>query len=200
MRISRRWQSRSAGLLQQKCAIPLAETFRSCGKNGKHQGCRAACRRGDRDGLGDAERVGSGQRGDPAARMGGGEAVGYSPNAIARSLRLGKSRLIGIGHRRHHQSVLLPSMVRTMEKRRSRRATRSSCATPTTTPSANSPMLAQLRAQHVAGILLMPLGRGADYVQPSPRHNLPPMSPSTNACRAWRATSSASTTAPPRAC
>ena len=35
------------------------------------------------------------------------DAVGYSPNAIARSLRLGKSRLIGIGHRRHHQPVLL---------------------------------------------------------------------------------------------
>src|SRR5712691_7329701 len=100
--------------------------------------------------------------------------VGYSPNAIARSLRLGKSRLIGVvvgditnpfwasmvrvvenaAIAAHHHSVIVCNS----DDHEERELT----------------ILDQLRAQHVAGILITPVGRSAGYVQRLGRRDLPP--------------------------
>jgi LacI family transcriptional regulator len=101
------------------------------------------------------------------------EAVGYSPNAIARSLRLGKSRLIGvvIGD---IANPFWGAMVRVVEKIAI--AANYSIIVCNTDDDEERELLtlAQLRAQHVAGILLTPIGRGEDYVRRLERGHLPP--------------------------
>ena len=142
----------------------------------------------------------SGQRRDPAARLGGGRsAVGYSPNAVARSLRSGKSRLIGLVIGDIANPFWRP-LVRVVEK--VALAAGYSIIVCNTDEDAERElaMLDQLRAQHVAGILLTPIGRGEDYVRRLEARNLRRWSPWTNACRDSPATMSGSTTAPPPAC
>ena len=101
-------------------------------------------------------------------------AVGYSPNAIARSLRLGKSRLIGVvvGD---ITNPFWAAMVRVVEN--------VAIAADYSIIVCNSDdreereliILDQLRAQHVAGILITPIGRSPGYVQRLSRHDLPPL-------------------------
>jgi LacI family transcriptional regulator len=102
------------------------------------------------------------------------EAVGYAPNAVARSLRLGKSRLIGLAIA-DITNPFCSSMVRTMEN--AAIAAGYSIIVCMTDDDAKRELavLAQLRAQHVAGIVLMPVGRGADYLKLLDAHSQPPI-------------------------
>jgi LacI family transcriptional regulator len=101
-------------------------------------------------------------------------AVGYSPNAIARSLRLGKSRLIGlvVGD---ITNPFWGSMVRIVEA--VALAAKYSVIVCNTDDDVERELaiLDQLRGQHVAGILLTPLGEGQDYVRRLESRNLPPL-------------------------
>jgi LacI family transcriptional regulator len=100
------------------------------------------------------------------------KAVGYSPNAVARSLRLGKSRLIG---------VVLGDITNPFCTALIRVAERAALAAGYSIIVCNTDedsgrelmMLDQLRAQHVAGILLTATGLGADYVRRLHRPDLP---------------------------
>jgi LacI family transcriptional regulator len=102
------------------------------------------------------------------------KAVGYSPNAVARSLRLGKSRLIGVvlGD---ITNPFCTALVRVAEK--AALAAGNSIIVCNTDDDAERElmMLDQLRAQHVAGILLTATGRGADYMSRLMRPDLPPL-------------------------
>jgi LacI family transcriptional regulator len=102
------------------------------------------------------------------------EAVGYSPNAIAQSLRRGKSRLIGIAIA-DISNPFCSSLMRTIEK--IALAADYSIIVCNTDDDAERELavLAQLRAQHVAGIILTPVGRGAEYVKLLEARNLPPI-------------------------
>lgn len=102
------------------------------------------------------------------------EAVGYSPNAHARSLRLGKSRLIGsvVGN------VVNPfwgAMVRTFEEVAV--AAKYSLIVSNTDELAERErdIIEQLRSQHVAGIVLNPVGSGDEHLQDLMRKGLPPI-------------------------
>ena len=102
------------------------------------------------------------------------KSVGYSPNAIARSLRLGRSPLIGvlIGD---ITNPFCTALVRVAEK--AALAARYSIIVCNSDDDAERElmMLDQLRAHHVAGILLTAIGRGADYVRRLERPDLPPL-------------------------
>src|SRR6476646_2485219 len=92
------------------------------------------------------------------------EAVGYSPSAIARSLRSGRSRLIGvivgdIGN------PFWASMVRVVEKAAIAAGYSIIVCNTDDDEKRERAILDQLRAQHVAGILMTPLGSGASYVR-----------------------------------
>lgn len=102
------------------------------------------------------------------------EVVGYAPNAIAQSLRRGKSRLIGIAIA-DISNPHCSSLVRTIEK--AAIAADYSIIVCNTDRDAGREraVLAQLRAQHVAGIILTPVGRGAEYVKLLEARNLPPI-------------------------
>ena len=102
------------------------------------------------------------------------EAVGYAPNAIARSLRLGKSRLIGLAIA-DITNPFCSSLVRTMEQ--AALAAGYSIIVCNTDDDAKRELavLAQLLSQHVAGMILMSVGRGADHVRQLEAHNLPPI-------------------------
>jgi LacI family transcriptional regulator len=101
-------------------------------------------------------------------------AVGYSPNAIARSLRLGRSRLIGlvVGD---IANPFWGAMVRVVEAKAL--AAKYSVIVCNTDDNVERELaiLDQLRAQHVAGIILTPLGQGRDYVHRLESPNLPPL-------------------------
>jgi LacI family transcriptional regulator len=102
------------------------------------------------------------------------KAVGYSPNAIARSLRLGKSRLIGVvlGD---ITNPFCSAVVRVAEK--VALAAKYSIIVCNTDDDVERELMVldQLRAQHVAGILLTPVGRGEDYLRRLEHGNLPPL-------------------------
>ena len=83
------------------------------------------------------------------------EAVGYTPNAIARSLRLGKSRLIGIAMS-DISNPFCASMVRTMESVAIAAGYSIIVCNTDDDVKRERAVLAQLRAQHVAGIILTP--------------------------------------------
>ena len=100
------------------------------------------------------------------------EAVGYTPNAIARSLRLGKSRLIGIAMS-DISNPFCSSMVRTMESVAIAAGYSIIVCNTDDDVKRERAVLAQLRAQHVAGIILTPVGRSADY---APLHRGPQLS------------------------
>ena len=102
------------------------------------------------------------------------EAVGYTPNAIARSLRLGKSRLIGIAMS-DISNPFCSSMVRTMESVAIAAGYSIIVCTTDDDVKRERAVLAQLRAQHVAGIILTPVGRKADYAGLLESRNFPPI-------------------------
>ena len=101
-------------------------------------------------------------------------AVGYAPNAIARSLRLGKSRLIGVvvGD---ITNPFWASTVRVVENTAIRANYSIILCNSDDREERELAILDQLRAQHVAGILLTPIGRSAGYVQRLSRRDLPPL-------------------------
>ena len=102
------------------------------------------------------------------------EAVGYSPSAIARSLRSGRSRLIGvivgdIGN------PFWASMVRVVERAAIAAGYSIIVCNTDDDEKRELAILDQLRAQHVAGILMTPLGSGASYVRQMERAGMPPI-------------------------
>lgn len=101
-------------------------------------------------------------------------AVGYSPNAVARSLRSGTSRLIGlvIGD---IANPFWGAIVRVVEKVALAGKYSIIVCNTDDDEERELAMLDQLRAQHVAGILLTPIGRGADYLRRLESRNLPPL-------------------------
>ena len=102
------------------------------------------------------------------------ETLGYAPNAVAQSLRRGKSRLIGIAIAdisNPHCSTL----VRTIEKVAIAAGYSIIVCNTDRDAGRELAVLTQLRAQRVAGIILTPLGRGADYVKVLEARNLPPI-------------------------
>jgi LacI family transcriptional regulator len=101
-------------------------------------------------------------------------AVGYSPNAIARSLRLGRSRLIGlvVGDITNPFSA---SIVRIVEAKALAANYFVIVCNTDHDVGRELAILDQLRAQHVAGILLTPIGEGQDYVRRLESNNLPPL-------------------------
>jgi LacI family transcriptional regulator len=102
------------------------------------------------------------------------EAVGYTPNAVARSLRLGKSRLIGLAMS-DISNPFCGAMVRTMESAANAAGYSIIVCTTDDDVKREHTVLAQLRAQHVAGIILSPVGRKADYAGLLESRNFPPM-------------------------
>jgi LacI family transcriptional regulator len=102
------------------------------------------------------------------------DAVGYSPNAIARSLRLGKSRLIGIAVA-DITNPFCSSMVRTMENAAIAAGYSIIVCNTDDHPTRERDVIKQLRSQHVAGIILMPIGKEEDYRKLSEARNLPPI-------------------------
>lgn len=102
------------------------------------------------------------------------DAVGYSPNAIARSLRLGKSRLIGIAVA-DITNPFCSSMVRTMENAAIAAGYSIIVCNTDDHPTRERDVIKQLRSQHVAGIILMPIGKEEDYRRLSEARNLPPI-------------------------
>lgn len=102
------------------------------------------------------------------------DAVGYSPNAIARSLRLGKSRLIGIAIA-DISNPFCSSMVRTMENAAIAAGYSIIVCNTDDDVKREDAVLNQLRAQHVAGIILTPVGQASDYLKLPEARNLPPI-------------------------
>jgi LacI family transcriptional regulator len=100
-------------------------------------------------------------------------AVGYAPNAIARSLRLGRAGSSA-------WSSAHPATAHGAESRVVENAAISANYSILVCNSDDREerelaILDQLRAQHVAGILLTPIGRSAGYVQRLSRRDLPPL-------------------------
>lgn len=102
------------------------------------------------------------------------KAVGYSPNAVARSLRLGRSRLIGVilGD---ITNPFCTALVRVAEKAALAAGFSIIICNSDDDPERDLMLIDQLRAQHVAGILLTAMGRGSDYARRLERHDLPPL-------------------------
>lgn len=102
------------------------------------------------------------------------EAVGYSPNAIARSLRLGKSRLIGIvvGD---ISNPFCATVVRVVEEGAIAKKYSIIVGTAGDDARRELAVIDQFRAQHVAGIVLMPGGQGEEYVHRLERRDMPPI-------------------------
>ncbi|WP_342361865.1 LacI family DNA-binding transcriptional regulator [Terrarubrum flagellatum] len=102
------------------------------------------------------------------------EAVGYSPNSFARSLRLGKSRLIGVVV----ADIANPfwgAMVRIVEKA-AIAAGYSVIVSDIDDDETRVPsILDHLRSQHVAGILLTPVGHAANILKQIESRKLPPL-------------------------
>jgi LacI family transcriptional regulator len=101
-------------------------------------------------------------------------AVGYAPNAFARSLRLGKSRLIGVvvGD---ISNPFWGAMVRIVEKIAIAADYSIIVCNTDDREDRELAVLDQLRAQRVAGILLTPVGQGVDYLHQLDHRNLPPI-------------------------
>jgi LacI family transcriptional regulator len=106
--------------------------------------------------------------------MAAAAAVGYSPSAIARSLRLGRSRLIGVvvGD---ITNPFWAAMVRVVENVAIAANYSIIVCNSDDREERELSILDQLRAQHVAGILITPVGRSPGYVQRLSRHDLPPL-------------------------
>jgi LacI family transcriptional regulator len=102
------------------------------------------------------------------------EAVGYSPNAIARSLRLGKSRLIGIAVA-DITNPFCSSMVRTMESAAIAAGYSIIVCNTNDNSRRERDVLNQLRSQHVAGIVMMPIGQEKEYLDLFERRTFPPI-------------------------
>ena len=102
------------------------------------------------------------------------DAVGYSPNPIAQSLRLGKSRLIGFAIS-DISNPFCAALARTMERAAIEAGYSMIVCNTDDDAERERAVLAQLRAQHVAGIILTPVGRGSDFVKLLESRNLPPI-------------------------
>ena len=102
------------------------------------------------------------------------KAVGYSPNAVARSLRLGKSRLIGmiLGE---ITNPFCSALVRAAERVAQTAGYSIIICNSDDDVERELTMIDQLRAQHVAGILITAIGQGAAYVRHLARSDLPPL-------------------------
>ena len=102
------------------------------------------------------------------------EAVGYAPNAIAQSLRRGKSRLIGlvIGD---ISNPFSSTMARTIEQGALAAGYSVIVCNTDDDERRELHVIDQLRTQRVAGIILTPVGKGPTYVRHLESRNLPPM-------------------------
>jgi LacI family transcriptional regulator len=102
------------------------------------------------------------------------KAVGYSPNAVARSLRLGRSRLIGIivGD---ITNPFCTALVHAAEKATLDAGYSIIVCNSDDDPEREIMLLDQLRAQHVSGILITATGTGPDYVRKLARSDMPPL-------------------------
>jgi LacI family transcriptional regulator len=102
------------------------------------------------------------------------EAVGYTPNAIARSLRLGKSRLIGIVL----SAITNPfcaALVSSIEKEANAAGYSVIVCNSGDDRERELEVIAQLRGQHVAGILLLPSACDSDHARSLERRDMPPL-------------------------
>ena len=102
------------------------------------------------------------------------EAVGYHPNAVARSLRLGRSRLIGMVV----SDITNPfagQLIRTAEAMAFKAGFSVIVCTRGIDRQRFEAVLAQLCAQRVAGIVLSPPGSGATHRKLLERPDLPPL-------------------------
>lgn len=101
-------------------------------------------------------------------------AVGYAPNAVARSLRLGTSRLIGmvVGD---ITNPFVGELIMTAERVAREAGFALIVCTIDEDTVRTDAVLARLRAQHVAGILITPTGRRADDLRRLARPDLPPL-------------------------
>ncbi len=124
-------------------------------------------------------------------------AVGYSPNAIARSLRLGRSRLIGVVVA-DIANPFCATVVRVVEDRAIAAGYSIIVCNSDEDEQRSFDILAQLRAQQVAGIILTPIGHSPDFIKLLESPIFRPTSPWISACLGSLAISSASTTARPR--
>jgi LacI family transcriptional regulator len=102
------------------------------------------------------------------------KAVGYSPNAFARGLRSGRSRLIGVAIC-DISNPFWAAMVRVVEKVAIAAGYSIVLCNTDDDPARELAVLEQLRVQQVAGILLTPLGRGAAYLRQLERPDMPPI-------------------------
>ncbi len=100
-------------------------------------------------------------------------AVGYSPSAVARSLRLGRSRLIGVVVA-GISNPFCATLIRTIEKQASA-AGYSVITCNAEDESRSIEVLEQLRAQRVAGIVAMPVGRSQAFIDLLDNPGLPPL-------------------------
>ena len=108
----------------------------------------------------------SGQRGNPQARVGGGRGRRLHAERDRAQPAPRQEPADRHGHLRHHQSVLLIDGADDGEAALAAGYSIIVCNTDDDVKRERA-VLAQLRAQHVAGIILTPVGRGADYVRPS---------------------------------
>ncbi len=121
--------------------------------------------------LNGSGRVGEGARGRIANAI---EAVGYAPNTIARSLRLGHSHLIGmvVGDITNPFSGAL---VRTVEKVAIANGFSVIVSNADGDETRVPEIIDQLRGQHVAGIILNPMSRSDALVKQIESRPLPPV-------------------------
>jgi len=102
------------------------------------------------------------------------DAVGYAPNAIAQSLRRGKSRLIGVVIA-DISNPFCSTLVRTIEQHAIAAGYSIIVCNTDDDDRRELRVLDQLRAQRVAGIVLTPVGSSAAYVRHLESRNLPPL-------------------------
>ncbi|WGF87781.1 LacI family DNA-binding transcriptional regulator [Marinivivus vitaminiproducens] len=102
------------------------------------------------------------------------EAVGYRPNAIARSLRLGRSSLLGlvVGN---ITNPYWSTMVQTLEREADRAGYSIVICSEADDPAREGPILEQLRRQNVAGILISSIDRSPGHRERLERADLPPV-------------------------
>jgi LacI family transcriptional regulator len=102
------------------------------------------------------------------------EAVGYAPNAIARSLRLGKSRLLGLVVS-EITNPFFGALTLAIEKTAHASGYAVIVCNSNEEEARELELLDLLRVQRVAGILVAPSGSGAKYRDSLSRHADPPL-------------------------
>lgn len=102
------------------------------------------------------------------------DAVGYAPNAIAQSLRRGKSRLVGVVIA-DISNPFCSTLVRTIEQHSIAAGYSIIVCNTDDDERREIKVLDQLRMQRVAGIILTPVGKGALYLKHLDSRALPPL-------------------------